>query len=86
MKLTALLIAALVLSACAAPEIVYKPVPVDVPMQVPCHAPDVVAPAWPTASITAQTPFFQQVQAVLAELKLRVGYEAKLAAAANACK
>lgn len=85
MKILALMVS-LCLSACADPEIVYKPVPVDVPVQVPCHAPDVVAPAWPTANVTAQTPFFQQLQAVLAELKLRAGYEAKLAAAANACK
>lgn len=76
----------LCLAACASPEIVYKPVPVDVPVQVPCHAPDVVAPAWPTASITAQTPFFQQVQAVLAELKLRKGYEGSLTAALGVCQ
>lgn len=85
MKIIALT-ALLALAACADKEIVYQPTPVDVPVSVPCHAPTVATPVWPTASITDQTPFAQQVQAVLAEIKLRVGYEAKLAAAVGACQ
>lgn len=76
---------ALFLAACA-PEIVYKPVPVQIPVSVPCKAPAVAVPILSTASVSANDPMFNQVKALAETNEQRQAYEAKLVAALKACQ
>ena len=85
MKVPALLLL-LSLAACGTTQIVYKPVPVNVPVEVPCHAPDIAAPAMPTAAVAPTASMFEKTKAALAELKIRAGYEGQLKAAIAACQ
>jgi len=73
------------LAGCAAKP-VYRPVTIDVPVPVPCRAPEVARPAWPTQSLSAGSGLLDQVRALLAENELRQGYEARLEAALQACR
>lgn len=74
------------LSGCATHDVVYKPVPVETTVSVPCHIPAVAAPDMPTASITPKNSLFEQVRALLAEIEVRKGYEAMLSASMKACQ
>ena len=73
------------LAACA-PEIVYKPVPTDVPVGVPCKAPAVPAPILSTSSVNPNDPMFSQVKALAETNEQRKGYEDRLIAALHACQ
>ena len=75
------------LAACAGsvePQPQY--VRVEVPVQVPCRAPEIVAPAWATASLRRTDDLETKVRALLAERLQRIGYEEMLEAAVNACR
>ncbi|MDH1551815.1 hypothetical protein [Pseudomonas juntendi] len=74
------------LSACAgkvAPEVQY--VRVEVPVQVPCRAPEVAVPAWAAAGLRKTDSLEVKVRALLAERRQRIGYEGLLRAVNSAC-
>nr|WP_230387484.1 hypothetical protein [Pseudomonas guariconensis] len=78
---------ALAIAGCAGktePQIQY--VRVDVPVQVPCRAPEVAVPAWATASLKKSDTPEAKVRALLAERRQRIGYERLLEAAVGACR
>lgn len=75
------------LSACAGrvePQVQY--VRVEVPVQVPCRAPEVAVPSWSAAGLSKTDSLEVKVRALLAERRQRLGYEKELRAAALACK
>lgn len=77
----------LVLAGCAAhvePEV--RTVRVEVPVQVPCRAPDVAVPPWAAASLRKTDSLEVKVRALLAERRQRIGYERMLETAVSACR
>lgn len=77
----------LLASGCAAepsPEPQY--VRVEVPVQVPCRAPDVSVPPWAAAGLRKTDSLEVKVRALLAERRQRIGYERELIAANVACR
>lgn len=76
----------ILLAACGTTDVVYKPVPVETTISVPCHIPAVTAPPMPTAAITPKNSLFEQVRALLAEIEVRKGYEVMLSASMKACQ
>lgn len=77
----------LLLAGCAGqvePEV--RTVRVEVPVQVPCRAPDVAEPTWAAASLSKADSLEVKVRALLAERRQRIGYEKELAAAAGTCR
>lgn len=81
-----LFIAAVALAGCAGraePEI--RTVRVEVPVQVPCRAPEVAVPPWAAAGLRKTDSLEVKVRALLAERRQRVGYEQLLLAAISAC-
>lgn len=75
----------LFLAACAAPEPVFKPVTVDVPIAVPCKTPPAQKPVSPLSQTVPDAPLFDKVRAALVEIDLRKAYEAEIEAALAAC-
>lgn len=81
------LVLALALAGCSGrvePQVQY--VRVEVPVQVPCRAPDVAAPAWAAAGLSKTDSLEVKVRALLAERRQRIGYEKQLEAVADACR
>lgn len=81
------LLAGLLLAGCTtrpAPEIRY--VRVEVPVQVPCRAPEVAVPPWAAAGLRKTDSLEVKVRALLAERRQRIGYEKQLEAATSACQ
>ncbi|MDP9523370.1 hypothetical protein [Pseudomonas putida] len=81
------LVLALGLAGCAGevePQAQY--VRVEVPVQVPCRAPEVAVPAWAAAGLRKTDSLEVKVRALLAERRQRIGFEKELAAAAGACR
>lgn len=81
------LVLALGLAGCAGkvePQIQY--VRVEVPVQVPCRAPEVARPLWAAANLHKTDSVEVKVRALLAERLQRIGYEKQLAAAYGACR
>lgn len=75
------------LAGCAekvAPEVQY--VRVEVPVQVPCRAPEVAAPPWAVAGLRKTDSLEVKVRALLAERRQRIGYEKQLEAAVESCR
>lgn len=66
------------------PEVQY--VRVEVPVQVPCRAPEVAVPHWAAAGLYRSDSLQVKVRALLAERRQRIGYEKQLAAAVGACQ
>ena len=85
-KIISLIAMCVLLSACGTTDVVYKPVPVETTVSVPCHIPAITAPAMPTAAITPKNTLFEQVRALLAEIEVHKGYEAMLSASMKACQ
>ncbi|RWU21328.1 hypothetical protein DM813_19275 [Pseudomonas alkylphenolica] len=82
-----LLIAVLVLAGCAGqvePET--RTVRVEVPVQVPCRAPDVEVPPWAAVGLQKGDSLEVKVRVLLAERRQRIGYEKQLIAANVACQ
>lgn len=82
-----LIIGALALAGCGGqvePQVQY--VRVEVPVQVPCRAPDVSVPAWAAHGLRKTDSLEVKVRALLAERRQRIGYEKKLQAAVVACR
>lgn len=63
-----------------------RTVRVEVPVAVPCRAPAVEVPAWATAGLRKGDDLQTKVRALLAERLQRIGYEAQLLAANQACQ
>ncbi|HBO0302465.1 TPA: hypothetical protein L4A65_001047 [Pseudomonas aeruginosa] len=63
-----------------------RTVRVEVPVAVPCRAPAVEVPAWATAGLKKSDDIQTKVRALLAERRQRIGYEAQLLAANQACQ
>lgn len=75
------------LAGCAArQEAEPRTVRVDVPVAVPCRVPAVEVPAWATAGLKKSDDIQTKVRALLAERLQRIGYEAQLLAASQACQ
>ncbi len=75
------------LAGCAArQEAEPRTVRVDVPVAVPCRVPAVEGPAWATAGLKKSDDIQTKVRALLAERLQRIGYEAQLLAASQACQ
>ncbi|ORE32534.1 hypothetical protein [Pseudomonas aeruginosa] len=63
-----------------------RTVRVDVPIAVPCRAPAVEVPAWAAAGLRKGDDLQTKVRALLSERLQRIGYEAQLLAANQACQ
>lgn len=77
----------LCLAGCARkvePQIQY--VRVEVPVQVPCRAPEVAVPVWATDGLRKTDDLETKVRALLAERLQRIGYEVLLEATVSACR
>lgn len=84
---TLLILSALALAGCAGrvePQIQY--VRVEVPVQVPCRAPEVAVPAWATADLRKADSLELKVRALLAERLQRIGFEKQLLASVESCR
>ncbi|MCJ1887434.1 hypothetical protein LNN38_21415 [Pseudomonas sp. LA21] len=82
-----LLVGLVALAGCAGqvePE--PRTVRVEVPVAVPCRAPEVQEPAWATAVLQKGDSLQTKVRALLAELEQRKGYEVQLRTAVQACQ
>ncbi|MGR3991672.1 hypothetical protein [Pseudomonas sp. 1121_17] len=78
---------ACVLAGCAGrsePETQY--VRVEVPVQVPCRAPQVAVPPWAADGLRKGDILEVKVRALLAERRQRIGYEKQLVAGISACR
>ena len=77
----------LLLTGCAGhvePEI--RTVRVEVPVPVPCHAPEVAVPPWAASGLRKADSLEVKVRALLAERRQRIGYERQVVAAVEACR
>ncbi|WP_409321399.1 hypothetical protein [Pseudomonas monteilii] len=86
MRIT-LIACALALTGCGyrvEPQVQY--VRVEVPVQVPCRAPEVAVPPWAAAGLRKTDSLEVKVRALLAERRQRIGYQRQLHAVAYACK
>ncbi|MBG6450202.1 hypothetical protein I5K48_04505 [Pseudomonas aeruginosa] len=63
-----------------------RTVRVEVPVAVPCRAPEIAEPVWATAGLMKSDDLQTKVRALLAERRQRIGYEEELKAAVAACK
>lgn len=66
------------------PEV--RTVRVEVPVQVPCRAPEVAVPPWAASSLRKSDSLEVKVRALLAERRQRMGYERHLEAALVVCR
>lgn len=66
------------------PQIQY--VRVEVPVRVPCRAPEVAVPAWATADLRKTDSLELKVRALLAERLQRIGFEKQLLASVESCR
>ncbi len=83
---TLLILSALALASCggrAIPQVQY--VRVEVPVLVPCRAPEVAVPTWAAAGLRKSDSLEVKMRALLAERRQRIGYERQLSAAVLAC-
>ncbi|MDI3602104.1 hypothetical protein QK358_18555 [Pseudomonas aeruginosa] len=63
-----------------------RTVRVEVPVAVPCRVPAVEVPVWAAAGLRKGDDLQTKVRALLAERRQRIGYEAQLLAANQACQ
>lgn len=82
-----LVIIGLLITGCAGkvePDV--RTVRVEVPVQVPCRAPEVAVPPWAAAGLKRDDSLEVKVRALLAERRQRIGYERQLEAAISSCR
>jgi hypothetical protein len=79
-------VALMLLAACAAPPPVFRPVAVDMPVEVPCKIPAIQRPDEPLRHVAPQASLFDKVKAALAEIDNRKAYETQMEAAMAACE
>ncbi|MNM61698.1 hypothetical protein D3C81_730030 [compost metagenome] len=63
-----------------------RTVRVEVPVQVPCRAPEIAVPPWAAAGLRKTDSLEVKVRALLAERRQRIGYERLLESAAGSCR
>lgn len=81
------LVLVLALAGCAGKvEPLVQYVRVEVPVQVPCRAPEVAVPPWAAAGLRKTDSLEVKVRALLAERWQRIGYEKQLEAAVDSCR
>lgn len=80
MKALTAVFMALLLSGCQT-----IPEKVLVPVSVPCRVVKPKEPKWATAGLKADASIWEKVQALLAERRQRIAYEAVLNAAIESC-
>lgn len=73
-------------AGCAAREPEMRPIRVEVPVLVPCHAPEALAPVFAAAGLKKTDSLEVKVRALLAERRQRIGYERELVVANRVCK
>ncbi|CAB5651749.1 Uncharacterised protein [Pseudomonas putida] len=66
------------------PQVQY--VRVEVPVQVPCRAPEVAVPSWVAAGLRKTDSLEVKVRVLLAERRQRMGYERMIEVALSACR
>jgi hypothetical protein len=76
----------LILSACAAPQSIFRPVEVDMPVAQPCSAPEIKPPDFVVAHIAPDAGLGVKMQAALVSLDQHQGYEEQLRVQLNACR
>lgn len=78
----------LLLTGCATPEpqIVYRPVEVQIPVAVPCKVDAPVVPQWARAGVSPDADLYTKGRAIIAELQQRIAYEIELLAAVASCQ
>ena len=82
-----LLVGVLVMvGGCAARKPEVRTVRVEVPVLVPCRAPDVPLPAFAATGLRKADSLDLKVRALLAERRQLIGYERELVAATTACR
>jgi hypothetical protein len=86
MKLLIMGFVLVLLSGCAGKDPEVRIVRVEVPVQVPCEAKEVVVPPWATVGLRKFDILEVKVRALLAERWQRIGFERELATAATACR
>jgi hypothetical protein len=59
---------------------------VEVPVEVPCRAPEVAMPPWAAAGLRKTDSLEVKVRALLAERRQRIGYEKQLEAGTAVCR
>lgn len=82
-----LILGGLALAGCAGqvePQVQY--LRVEVPVQVPCRAPEVAVPVWAAAGLRKTDSLEVKVRALLAERRQRTGYESELIASNKVCR
>lgn len=87
MRMLLILSGALALAGCGGriePQVQY--VRVEVPVQVPCRAPEVAVPPWAAAGLQKADSLEVKVRGLLAERRQRIGYERQLNVAVSACQ
>lgn len=84
--LQAALLGVLVSGCAGRPASELQYVRVEVPVQVPCRAPEVAVPPWAAAGLRKTDSLEVKVRALLAERRQRIGYERELIAANVACR
>lgn len=80
------LLLGLLLVGCATKPQQVHYVRVDVPVAVPCRAPEVAPPPWAAAGLRSTDSLEVKVRALLAERRQRIGYERQLLAIAYSCQ
>lgn len=58
----------------------------EVPVQVPCRAPDVAVPSWAAAGLRKTDSLELKVRALLTERRQRAGYDRQLLASIKSCQ
>lgn len=82
-----LLLTSMTLAGCATkPSSQMQYVRVEVPVQVPCRAPEVTLPTWAASGLRKTDSLEVKVRALLAERRQRIGYERMLVAAIASCQ
>ncbi|WP_313300003.1 hypothetical protein [Pseudomonas sp.] len=77
----------MLLAGCAAHvEPAVRTVRVEVPVQVPCRAPEVSVPSWAAAGLRRTDSLEVKIRALLAERRQRIGYARLLEAAVATCR
>ncbi len=78
---------AAMLAGCASePKVIYRSVEVQIPVSVPCKAPEVERPRFALDGATVSQGLYTKGAAALAEIEQRRAYEKRLEAAVAACR
>lgn len=75
-----------ILAGCAGQEPEVRIVRVEVPVLIPCRAPEVSAPAFAAAGLKKANSLEVKVRALMADRRQRIGYERELVAAVSVCQ